>query len=184
MSRQHTYVALLRGINVGGHRKVRMSDLSTWCSGIGCEDVRTYIQSGNVLFTHGSLSGTELERALEVAIAAQTGFDVKVMVRTAQEMKVVKEREPFPGADPAFLSVGFLREKPAREAVAKLSRTDWSPEEAAIIGREIYLHLPNGMGRTKLGQALDRLGTPVTVRNWRTVLTLTGLANERGRAQF
>lgn len=171
----NTYVALIRGINVGGNRRMRMADLAAWCSEVGCEEVKTYIQSGNVVASYGGDAG-ELERRLEREIEKQSGFDVSVVVRSDAEWRSAIEYNAFPLVDTELRHIGFLKNPPSKAAVEKLEGTDYAPDESVVHGREIYLHLPNGMGRSKLGKSLDQLGTPVTVRNWRTVLKLAELA--------
>ena len=170
------YVALLRGINVGGKRKVPMADLRTAVAEAGGRDVATYIQSGNVVFRHPS-EEKRLTPELEAAIAATAGFDVPVTLRTADELGAVVGACPFPTSEPTQLHVSFLDEVPPADAFDAVDRAAFAPEDFAVIGREVFLHLPNGIGRTKLVQAL-RLYTrhPATTRNWRTVVTLHELA--------
>ncbi len=169
-----TSVALLRGINVGGNRKLPMKDLSGWMERAGFEGVRTYIQSGNVVFSHGARPEEELRTELEALIASRAGFDVPVMVRPASELAAVVDANPFPGVEPTRLHVGFLTEPPDPAAVAAVDPATWAPEEFVVIGREIYLHLPDGMGRAQLPPRLKILA-PATARNWRTVTALLEL---------
>lgn len=175
------YVALLRGVNVGGNNKVPMATLRELCEGIGGSDVRTYVQSGNVVFGATRRSTAAVAAALEAAIATALGLTITVVVRTAAEMTAVVAAMPFPtdGVDPTTLHVGFLRDAPTAEAVAALAATSFPPNEYTVIGREVHLRTPDGLGRTKL-PTFDRvLGTPCTVRNWRTVVTLTEMATGR-----
>ncbi len=167
------YVALLRGINVGGHRRVPMADLRGLCEGLGFGEVATYIQSGNVVFT-SDRSGEEVGRRLEAAIAERFGFAVAVVVRTRAELAAVAASHPFAGrqTDPAKLHVVFFEKPPPPEAVAALKAADTSPDEVAVDGREAFVHYPNGAGRSKLN--LDALGEG-TARNWRTVAKLLEL---------
>ncbi|MGH3093375.1 MAG: DUF1697 domain-containing protein [Gaiellaceae bacterium] len=172
MSAPRRYVALLRGINVGGRNKVAMAALRETCEAVGCTDVATYIQSGNVVLA-SPLRAAGLRAALEEAIADRLGVAPVVVVRTRVELAEVIARNPFPDADTANLHVAFLAGKLDSEAAAGLGELESPPEELAARDTEVYLHLPNGLGRAKLPVALGRrLSVPSTVRNWRTVTTL------------
>jgi uncharacterized protein (DUF1697 family) len=170
------YVALLRGINVGGRTKVSMAALRDVCAAAGCEDVATYIQSGNVIL-RSPLSADKLRGALEAAIAAAFSVGPAVMVRTAKEMAAVVERNPFPDADEKSLHVGFLHAAPDAATKKCLATLDCDPEELTVVRRDLYLHLPDGMGRANLPVKMQRClrPAPVTVRNWRTVTKLIEL---------
>lgn len=166
------YVVLLRGINVGGHTKVAMAKLRATCESIGCTDVATYIQSGNVVLT-SSLGATKLRMALEAAIADQLGVSPAVVVRKRADLTKVVAGNPFPKANTATVHVAFLTDGPDKETTSALKKLDSQPEELNVCGAEIYLHLPNGVGRAKLPVALGRLlPAGATIRNWRTVTTL------------
>jgi uncharacterized protein (DUF1697 family) len=170
------HVALLRGINVGGKAKVAMGALREVCESVGCEDVATYIQSGNVVLK-SKLSADKLRTALEEAIAAEFGFAPAVMIRTAKEMAAVVAENPYPDADEKSIHVGFLHAPPDPATKKCLTAIDCAPEEITAVGRNLYLHLPNGIGRAALPVRLERClrPTPVTVRNWRTVTKLVDL---------
>lgn len=172
------YVALLRGINVGGKTKVSMAALRDVCTSVGCDDVVTYIQSGNVVL-RSPLGADELRAALEAAIGAEFGFNPAVMIRTAREMAAVVDRNPFPAAGEKALHVGFLSAAPDTATKKCLAALDCAPEELAAVRREIYLHLPDGMGRANLPVKMERClrPTPITVRNWRTVIKLIDLSS-------
>ena len=172
------YVALLRGINVGGKAKVGMAALRDTCASVGCEDVVTYIQSGNVVL-RSPLSEKKLQAALEGAIATEFGFSPAVMLRTAKEMAAVVERNPYPGVDEKERHVGFLHAPPDARTKACLGAIDCDPEQVTVVGRDLYLHLPNGMGRANLPVQMEKClrPAPVTVRNWRTVTKLLELAS-------
>ena len=170
------YVALLRGINVGGKAKVAMAALRDVCASVGCEDVVTYIQSGNVV-RRSTPKADRLQSALEAAIAEEFGFSPAVMIRTAKEMAAVIDRNPFPDADEKTLHVGFLHAAPDAATKKCLAALDCDPEELTVVRRYLYLHLPNGLGRAYLPVKMERClrPTPVTVRNWRTVTKLVEL---------
>ena len=171
-------VALLRGINVGGKRKVSMADLRTALEDEGYQDVETYVQSGNVVFTApGRHTSRRLEDDLERCVAGATGFDdVAVVVRTASELARVVEANPYDEPDGTKLHVFFLKEPPAKGATDGINAKKFAPEAFAVHGKEVYLHLPNGIGRSKLAIALKVLDVPLTARNWKTVTTLLEMA--------
>lgn len=175
-----TYVALLRAINVGGRNKIKMDDLRAVFAGMGHTEVTTYIQSGNVVFTNPSKSAVKLASAIESAITDELGLDVTVVVRSRSELAAAIERNPFAGAvaDPSKLHVGFLSAAPAAKAVRSIDLPGAAGEELRVLGREMYLHYPNGMGRTKLTNVFleRRLDVRMTVRNWNTVNKLLDLA--------
>jgi len=168
-----TYVALLRGVNVAGHGKVKMGDLRRVFEGLGYSDVSTYIQSGNVIFT-GDASVGSVERA----IAAELGMNVVVVLRTLAQLKNVVRRNPFADADASKVHVGFMAKRPGAAAVRALDLERFRPEDVVVVGSDVYLHLPNGMGRSKLPDYVGRqLEAPITFRNWNTVTKLVELAS-------
>ncbi len=171
-----TYIALLRGINVGGNHQLPMAKLRDLVADAGGDEVQTYIQSGNVVFTHTARSAAKLTAQLEQIISDGAGFDVPVMVRTAGELAAVIEHNPYDATDPTKLHVAFLAATPPAGAVDQLDVARFAPEELTLRGRELYLYLPDGMGRAKLPQQLGKVGTPATARNWRTVMKLHDLA--------
>ena len=179
MTRTAVYVALLRGINVGGARKLPMAELAEVVASLGHGEVKTFIQTGNVLFTSG-VAQARLAKPLEQAIDERFGLDVTVMLRTPAELRAVAGSNPFPDAEatPNRLHVVFLERKPSREGVAALA-PDRSPGDRAIVdGDHVYLYLPNGAGRTKL--TLDYLERVLrirgTQRNWNTLVRLIELS--------
>lgn len=172
----HT-VALLRGLNLGAHNRIGMKDLAAVFEGAGCAKVETFIQSGNVLF---DANATLLRKVPAlVATALKNGFDVTspVVLRDAKEMAAVVKNNPFlkRGEAPTTLHVGFLLEKPDAALVKALDPLRSAPDEFQVLSREVYLHLPNGVGRSKLTNAWfdSKLKNLMTVRNWNTVLDLT-----------
>jgi uncharacterized protein (DUF1697 family) len=174
------FVALMRGINVGGKNMVPMRELVAAFVDAGCLDVRTYIQSGNVIFRAPAAVAARLPSRVEQAMADRFGFRVPVVTRTATELLAVTRNNPFlrPGTDPDALHVAFLAAVPGATAVAALDPGRSPPDRFSVRGRDIYLHCPNGLARTKLtNQYFDsKLATTSTVRNWRTVLKLLELA--------
>ena len=169
----HRYVALLRGINVGGRHKLPMRDLATMFEAAGFEDVRTYIQSGNVVFRASQELADGLPARIADAIEASHGFQIPIVMRTAADFDRIVRDNPFiaSGADPAKLHVGFLAAAPEPGQIAKLDPDRSPPDAFEVRDREVYLHFPAGVARSKLDNAyFDRtLNTVCTIRNWRTV---------------
>jgi uncharacterized protein (DUF1697 family) len=178
------YVALLRGINVGGKNKLPMADLSAMFTAVGCSAVQTYIQSGNVVFEAPAAVAGGAAALVAQAIADRFGYRIPVVLRTAAELAAVALENPLlaKGADPSVLHVVFLAGAPAASRVAALDPNRSPPDELLVRGREIYLACPNGIARTRITNAyLDAtLATTSTLRNWRTVLELARLSAARG----
>jgi uncharacterized protein (DUF1697 family) len=172
-----TYVALLRGINVGGNRKIRMTDLRDIFTEAGCGEVASYIQSGNVVFNHPS-DEPELVAELERRITAATGFDVPVVLRSDVELQGVLDANPYGDPEHTTLHIVFLATPPSAEAARAFDASRFAPEEYRVIGREVFLNLPNGLGRAKLPPALPLIRGAGTARNWRTVQTLADMTRE------
>jgi uncharacterized protein (DUF1697 family) len=169
-----TYVALLRSVNVAGHGTIKMDRLRQAFTKLGFTDVSTYIQSGNVIFSHAA---SVRSGALEQAIEAELGSPVTVMLRTAKQLAKLVDTNPFPDVDTSKLHVGFMTHAPDAAAVRKLEPSRFSPETVVVSGADAYLHLPNGMGRAKLPDYLSRkLTVPITFRNWNTTTKLAQLA--------
>lgn len=166
------YVALLRAINVGGTGTLLMSDLKALCEAAGFEDVRTYIQSGNVLL-RTDLSREDAAKKLGDALAAHMGKAPGVMLRTGEELAAIAAANPFPHAKPNYLMVNFLSEPAPKDALDKMVAPDG--EEAHAAGCEIYVHYPDGSGRSKLKLPALKLAT---ARNLNSVRKLAELARE------
>ena len=175
-----TWIALLRGINVGGHRKVPMADLRALVEGLGYSDVSTYIQSGNLVFAADG-GEADIAAALESAIEARFGFAVPVIVRSAEEFAMVAGAHPLAdgGTDAGLLMVAFLDRAPVATPQDVIDEDAFLPDRLLQVGRQIYLEYPNGSGRSKLNAALleRRLGVRATVRNWKTVQALVASAD-------
>ena len=174
------FVSLFRGINVGGNHPIRMGELKDLHESLGLRDVVTYIQSGNVVFTSDEADMAQLPRQIEDGFAQKFGFHVNVMVRTAAELRDIIENNPFqdqPMKESKWVVVMFLATHPQSTALEDLQKTYVGPEEFYLIGQELYLYYPNGMGRSKLTNALieKKLKTMGTVRNWNTILQLQKL---------
>ena len=170
-----TWVALLRGVNLGARNKVSMAELRELVEGLGAEDVTTYVQSGNVVFrSSGTRDG--LTSAIEDEIRSRLGLDVTVMLRTGAEIAKLVAANPFAAgeADESKLHVTFLAERPDRARVAELEQKRFEPDDFRITAGAVYLHWPQGYGRSKLSNAFfeKHLDVPATTRNWRTVTAL------------
>ncbi len=176
-------ISMLRGVNVGGHNRIKMEELRVLYESLGLLDAQTYIQSGNVVFRTKARNLVLLARQIENGIEQSFGFRPGVMVRTAAELREVIARNPFvarSGIDPSKLLVTFLSHDPDAEARDKVLKIKVDPEELRIIGRELYIHYPNGMGRSKLPVALieKTLKISGTGRNWNTVTKLLEMAEK------
>jgi uncharacterized protein (DUF1697 family) len=175
-----THIALLRGINLGGRNRIAMKELSALFSEAGCGSVATYIQSGNVVFQAAAPLARKIPLLIEEAIQDRFGLNVPVVTRSAGELRKVVGGNPFlkKGEDVSKLHVVFLADAPSGSVLKALNPDRSPPDAFAVRGREIYLHCPNGYGRSKLTNAYfdAKLGTTSTVRNWRTVTTLLELA--------
>jgi uncharacterized protein (DUF1697 family) len=178
-----SYVALLRGINVGGRQRVSMEQLRALFVSLGHESVTTYVQSGNVVFRSATDDPAELAAGIERRIAQELDLSVSVLTRRARDLASVMQGNPFleRRADPSKLHVTFLGDAPDASAVARLDAARFQPDELVVVGREVYLHCPGGYGRTKLTNTFfeERFGVIATTRNWRTVTKLVELSHER-----
>lgn len=170
------HAALLRGINVGGKNMLPMKDLAELFTKAGCRDVVTYIQSGNVVFEAPAAILKKLPQTIAQKIADQFGHTVPVVIRSHEELAAVIRDNPYlKSREPEkTLHVAFLAHAPDAEAIAKLDPHRSPPDRFTVTGSHVYLHLPNGMGNSKLTNAwLDaKLSTISTARNWATILKL------------
>ena len=175
-----TWVALLRGINVGGKNLLPMTDLARLFEEAGCAEARTYIQSGNVFFTANRARAEKLPGLIASGIEDRFGYRIPVLLRTVAELGETIRHNPFleAGAPENWLHLLFLAKQPDAGRVATLDPLRSPPDAFAVRGREIYLQCPNGVGNSKLTNAYfdSRLATIGTGRNWRTVLKLFELA--------
>jgi uncharacterized protein (DUF1697 family) len=174
-----TWVALLRGVNVGRHKKVAMADLRELLASLGYGDVRTHAQSGNVLFTTAKGSAGTLERSIAAQLDADLGLDVKVLVRSAAELAAVVDANPFVGrkANPKELHAVFLSSAVPAKKTASLDLATCKPDEVEFGKRVIYVRLPNGVMGSKLPNWDRALGVDATMRTWNTVTRLCDLAS-------
>ncbi len=171
------FVSLFRGINVGGQHSVRMDELKALYESLGFKDVATYIQSGNVVFTGDGADVAQLTRRIENSFVQKCGFSTKVIVRTAAELQDIVAHNPFqdqPQKESKWVVVLFLATQPDRIALEDLQKSYDGPEEFYLIGQELFIYYPNGIGRSRLTVPLidKKLKTTGTGRNWNTILQL------------
>ncbi len=172
-------IALFRAINVGGRNRMPMQELKAVLTSVGCRDVETYIQSGNVVFRHPQSSDSQLIPALQEAIKAHFGFLPGFLLLQTAQFRAAIDANPFPQAvrEPGTLHLWFMEEIPPAPEAQKMQALKSSSESLALVDRVFYLHAPQGVGRSKLAQSAERLlGVPATARNWRTVSRIAGLA--------
>lgn len=181
--RMTTYAALLRGINVGGSKKVPMADLRALLTGLGHEDVRTYLQSGQAVFTSGHGDEESLAAEITHAIEKYFGFGVDVIVRDHAYLKAIADACPFPAADlePKQLHVTYFSAPVSPERFAEIDESAYLPEEFRLGDRALYLYAPNGLGRSKLAEHLSKpritKGVIATTRNWNTVVKMVEMTD-------
>ncbi|MEO9144034.1 MAG: DUF1697 domain-containing protein [Ginsengibacter sp.] len=169
------FISILKGINVGGQKRILMADLKTLYESLQLKDVITYIQSGNVVFkSDGTFPDIEIAKKIEKAIDVKYGFQVPVIIRTKKELQKIISDNPFlknKSIDVKKLHVTFLSGKPFKINVESIEETNFSPDEFVIQGKEIYLHIPESYGETKLSNNFfeKKLKVSATTRNWNTV---------------
>ena len=175
------FIAFIRGINVGGKKKLRMDDLRTLCETIGLAGAKTVLQSGNLVFNTTRSDRKRLAGDIEKGIRESAGIQATVILRTAAELQQAVERNPFPSeaqSDPGHLLIVLLDGKPTAAAEADLRKSYTGPETMHLIGQELFIHYSQGIGDSKLTLTLIErtLGVAGTARNWNTVQRLLGLA--------
>jgi uncharacterized protein (DUF1697 family) len=176
-------ICMLRGVNVGGHNKIKMDALRALCGALKLECAQTYVQSGNVVFLSGEKNLALLSKRVEDAIEGKFGFRPDVVLRTSSEVKGVITRNPFAkrkDIEPAKLLVVFLTAAPSKAARESISKFDTRGEELHLLGNELYIYFRNGIGQTKLSwSSLEKtLHSSFTGRNWNTVTKLLEMAEK------
>lgn len=178
------YIALLRGVNIGPHKRMKMEKLVAACAACGWAGAKTYIQSGNVVFkANARYSPDTLAKKLAAQIIADFGFSSDVIMRSREEMEKIIHRNPLVkvrGVDPERLHVAFLAEPPQAEAVEKLESLTLAPDQVQVARKEIYFYFPNGVSGSSLWKhPLDTvLKASATMRNWNTVNQVCQMARE------
>ncbi len=176
-----TYISILRGINVSGQKMIKMEELATLYKSLHFENVKTYIQSGNVVFQANQTDVHDLAKQIEERISERFGFQVPVMVKEKNEIASVLQNNPFIKSkeDVSRLHVTFLSNEPNQTNIDKIKQAQYEPDEYFILGSVVYLFCPNGYGNTKLTNNFfeNKLKVTATTRNWKTVNELMNMAN-------
>lgn len=177
------YIAMLRGINIGPHKRIKMDRLRASFEELGFSSVQTYIQSGNVVFKAGKITVSSLCKKIEENLLDDFGFSVSVILRTREEMEKSVRGNPLlkeKGVDPSKLHVAFLSGTPTPEALEKLQALTLPPDRTRCLGKELHLYFPNGVSGSSLWKhPLDRvLSVVTTMRNWNTVNQLCAMAKQ------
>lgn len=179
-------MALIRGINVSGQKKIKMADLREYLKELGYSNTRTYIQSGNVVFETTPKEPKELESEIEALIEKKYDFHAPVIIRDVRELEEVLHNCPFSAKeDLSKISYSFLKKSPSPEALARLDNVDFSPEKFRILEKTIYLFLPNGAGRAKLTNNFfeSKLKITATSRNRKTLCKLIEMGADEKEAE-
>jgi uncharacterized protein (DUF1697 family) len=180
-----TFISFLRGVNMTGHNSIRMNDLTALYNNLGFLDSKTYIQSGNVIFSCNKNSSPEaIALSIEKAILEKFSYTVPVMLRTITELKGIMESNPFVAEenfDPAKSAVIFLYDKVTEFQIQKVAGVNYPPDKFQIIGNEIYTFCPDGFGKTKLYTNFfeNKMKVTGTARNWKTITAILNLAEKR-----
>jgi uncharacterized protein (DUF1697 family) len=174
-----TYIALFRGINVGGKSMVPMHDLVMLFKNAGVEKIKTYINSGNVVFTSKEAMTSKLLAGIRSKIMAKYGFEPDIQIVDLKDLEKAILGNPFPESNPEFLHFGFLASQPKKPDLIKLESIKKDSERFRLSGRIFYLYAPEGVGRSKLAANSEKIiGVSMTDRNWRTVCKIRDLAYE------
>lgn len=174
----NTWIALFRGINVGGHHILPMKELKALLLDLGCENVQTYIQSGNVVFSSASDDANALSEAMSDRVAKDFGFRPDVLLLTPDQLQQAIDDNPFPKAidDPKTLHLSFLTEVAHAADLDTMTALKSDTESFKLSDAVFYLHAPDGIGRSKLAAKTEALlGVSATARNWRTVIKLQAM---------
>ena len=175
-----TYIAMLRGINVSGQKKIKMADFKTHLQELNFTDVKTYIQSGNAVFKYKKCNPKSLENKIANKILEKYGFEVSLILKMSDALKDVLKNNPFvKDKDLNRLYVIFLSDEPTSDDLKKLKGIDHGPEEYVLKGKTIYFYSPHGYGRAKMNNNFfeNKLKVTATTRNWKTVNKLAEMAN-------
>lgn len=177
------YISILRGINVGGHKMIKMDVLRKMYEALDFLEVKTYIQSGNVIFVYKKTNCKDLENKIAENIVKILGFDVPVIVKEVEDMAIILQNNPFVrerNEDEKALHVTFLSKIPDTEAVEKIKNATYDGDEFVIVEKTVYLYCVNSYHKTKLSNNFfeKKLNTTATTRNWKTVNELVKIATE------
>ena len=178
-----TYISVLRGINVSGHKKIKMDALRNIYSDLNFKNIQTYLQSGNVIFQGKRTKHEESEKIIARKILNEFGFDVPVIVMDLNELLTVLKNNPFVNErneDLTTLHVTFLSQKPEQANIDKIKNGQYAPDEFIVSGMTVYLFCPNGYGNTKLTSTFfeNKLKSVATTRNWKTIQEIFNIAGK------
>ncbi len=176
------YIALFRGINVGGHSKLPMTELVKILEGLGAQEVRTYIQSGNAVFQHKEMDTEAFSKSISLEVEKQCGFAPKVLLLTEEELDRAIDENPFPvpEGDESTMHLGFLAAEPENVDFEKLSALKIESEHFCLTPKVFYLYAPDGVGKSKLAAGAEKIiGVDMTDRNWNTVCKLKEMIGNR-----
>ncbi|MGD0341312.1 MAG: DUF1697 domain-containing protein [Bacteroidales bacterium] len=180
-----TMIAFLRGVNMTGHNKIKMTDLAVLFKKLGIKDAETYIQSGNVIFSGSdAITTKELASRIAEAIKKKFGHSVSVIVRTEKELSEAAALNPFLSEkdfDPSKMAILFLTEKPSPEQIARIAKVNYPPDKFHISGSEIFVYCPGGFGKTKLYTNFfeNKMKVTCTGRSWKTINAIIEIADKR-----
>jgi uncharacterized protein (DUF1697 family) len=181
------YLALFRGVNVGGHNKLLMTDLIEILEELGARDVKTYIQSGNAVFGYEEVEPIELVRKISSKIEKLSGFTPKMMILTVEDLDQAMDENPFPvpEGDASTLHLGFLAEEPGDVNLEKLISLKTESEHYCLTPKVFYLYAPDGVGRSKLAAGAEKIiGVDMTDRNWNTVCKIRDMLVDLSKGVF
>ena len=174
-----TYIALFRGINVGGNNILPMKDLVNILEGMGFKDVKTYIQSGNIVFKSDPIKTKTISKEISGKILKKFGFEPTVILLEKDELKKIADKSPFKASEGKTLHIFFLESEPRNPDLKALNEVKSTTEEFKLLKNVFYLYAPDGIGRSKLAAVVEKkLGVPSTGRNWNTVSKLIELAEQ------
>jgi uncharacterized protein (DUF1697 family) len=176
-----TYISMLRGINVSGQKKIRMTELQSLYESLGLTNVQTYVQSGNVVFGSAEQDATKLTKAIETQIEATFDFSVPVLIRSTDDFYRIIQEHPFAQEEAIRVLVTFLYKRPAQSKLDELSQYEDKVDQFALGEQEIFLFCPGGYGKTKLSNTFfeKKLDVVATTRNWKSVNALYDMASKK-----
>jgi uncharacterized protein (DUF1697 family) len=176
------FISFLRGVNMTGHNKMKMADLTVLCQRLGFRDAVTFIQSGNVVFSAGNHNSVpDISKKIENGIRETFGYEVPVMIRSVADLERLVPLNPYLAEkdfEPSKMAVVFLQETASDDQKRKVNNIDYPPDKFTVAGSEIFIFCPNGFGKTKLYTNFfeKKMGVTGTARNWNTVLTILEMA--------
>jgi len=174
-----TYIALFRGINVGGNNILPMKDLVKILEGMGFKDVKTYIQSGNVVFKSYPINTKTIAKEISGKLLKKFGFEPTVILLEKDEFKKIADKSPFKTSEGKTLHTFFLESEPRNPDLKAINEVKSSTEEFKLLKNVFYLYAPDGIGRSKLAAGVEKkLGVPSTGRNWNTISKLIEMAEQ------